>query len=171
MERLQVSEKPIIYPTKPWETWAVFAYNSVIKVSETEYRMYYDAIELGTGVPPGFSSPPVSSPSSSSSSPSSPLPTGATVTVSSSKREKTQVDDDAPKRYICLATSSDGINWDKPSLGVYQYKGSGDNNIIMEDSGASAFYDKNPDVPENERWKVNMHTLYVREIFLRLHSY
>ena len=43
----------IISPTEPWESWAVFAYNSVVAGDgERPHRMYYDCIE-GTGVPPG----------------------------------------------------------------------------------------------------------------------
>lgn len=32
---------------------------------------------------------------------------------------------------MCYATSSDGINWDKPSLGVVEFEGSKDNNIVL----------------------------------------
>ena len=44
----------VLEPTEPWETWAVFAYNSVVHVGPGENRMYYDCIE-GSGVPPGMS--------------------------------------------------------------------------------------------------------------------
>jgi len=53
--RLQPPQKRsrIISPTEPWESWAVFAYNSVVAGNGTRpHRMYYDCIE-GTGVPPG----------------------------------------------------------------------------------------------------------------------
>lgn len=36
------------------------------------------------------------------------------------------------RRYICYATSSDGINWDKPALGRIEFDGSKDNNIVVE---------------------------------------
>ena len=46
----------VIIPDKPWETWAVFAYNHVMEVPVgtvgDRYRLYYDCIE-GAGVPPG----------------------------------------------------------------------------------------------------------------------
>ena len=42
----------VLEPTEPWESWAVFAYNSVVHVGPGENRMYYDCIE-GSGVPPG----------------------------------------------------------------------------------------------------------------------
>ena len=38
---------------EPWESWAVFAYNSVVAGDRAQpHRLYYDCIE-GTGVPPG----------------------------------------------------------------------------------------------------------------------
>ncbi|MBN2457006.1 MAG: hypothetical protein JXB29_10825 [Sedimentisphaerales bacterium] len=33
--------------------------------------------------------------------------------------------------HMCYATSKDGIEWEKPSLGVVEYKGSKDNNIVL----------------------------------------
>lgn len=32
--------------------------------------------------------------------------------------------------YMCYATSKDGLTWEKPNLGLYEYEGSKDNNII-----------------------------------------
>lgn len=32
---------------------------------------------------------------------------------------------------VCYATSEDGIHWDKPSLGLIDYRGSKDNNIVL----------------------------------------
>ena len=34
----------VIEPTEPWESWAVFAYNSVVHVGPGEYRLYYDCV-------------------------------------------------------------------------------------------------------------------------------
>jgi hypothetical protein len=33
--------------------------------------------------------------------------------------------------YFCYARSKDGVHWEKPSLGIYSYKGNTDNNILM----------------------------------------
>jgi len=33
--------------------------------------------------------------------------------------------------YFCYARSKDGVHWEKPSLGIYSYMGSTDNNILM----------------------------------------
>lgn len=53
--------------------------------------------------------------------------------------------------YMCLAISNDGIKWDKPSLGIYDFKGSKNNNILygdpnaVETSETVMFLDKNPE--------------------------
>ena len=60
-------------------------------------------------------------------------------------------------RHTCYATSTDGVNWEKPTVGLYDYAGiSGDskqNNIIPVEDGALLFlaplYD--PDDPDPER--------------------
>ncbi len=42
---------------------------------------------------------------------------------------------------ICYATSKDGLKWEKPSLGIYEHKGSRDNNIVLsgEQAGGRVF--------------------------------
>ncbi|GMV98206.1 MAG: hypothetical protein HRF43_17490 [Phycisphaerae bacterium] len=61
---------------------------------------------------------------------------------------------------ICLATSSDGIHWDKPDLGLVEYQGSRQNNIVIGhgaagltigQDGGMAFVD--PNAPPEERLK------------------
>lgn len=34
--------------------------------------------------------------------------------------------------YVLHATSKDGVNWDRPNLGIYDYNGSTDNNILLD---------------------------------------
>ena len=49
-------ERRVLWPTEPWESWAVFAYNHVVAGDEASgrlHRLYYDCIE-GAGVPPGL---------------------------------------------------------------------------------------------------------------------
>ncbi|MBU7004954.1 MAG: hypothetical protein HXS50_05265, partial [Theionarchaea archaeon] len=36
------------------------------------------------------------------------------------------------RAFLCYGESEDGINWGRPSLGIYEYEGSKDNNIVME---------------------------------------
>jgi len=65
--------------------------------------------------------------------------------------------------YCCYAESKDGIHWNKPKLGLYEFEGSKDNNITMAsgkvgnlnvDAGHPAvFKDENPDAPADARYK------------------
>ncbi len=69
------------------------------------------------------------------------------------------------EKYICYAESTDGEHWIRPSLGIVEFAGSKDNNIIMnldmlrefEFTGfdnMSVFYDENPACPEDEKYKM-----------------
>ncbi len=57
----------------------------------------------------------------------------------------------------CYAESDDGIHWTKPKLGIYEFNGSTDNNIILMNDEAthnfSPCYDTNPDCPPEQRYK------------------
>lgn len=61
------------------------------------------------------------------------------------------------KRVECYAESTDGIHWTRPSLGLYEFGGSTDNNILygteLADTNLAPFKDPNPNVPEAERYK------------------
>ena len=61
---------------------------------------------------------------------------------------------------VCYAESTDGLHWVKPSLGLFEYWGSKDTNIILtrEFHGAPidnfmVFKDSSPACPEDERYK------------------
>ena len=56
----------------------------------------------------------------------------------------------------CLIESRDGIEWSRPSLGLVEFEGSRDNNIVWtEDVGCcfAPFKDGNPDAPPDELYK------------------
>ncbi|PYV16657.1 MAG: hypothetical protein DMG07_07415 [Acidobacteria bacterium] len=56
----------------------------------------------------------------------------------------------------CYAESRDGITWTRPSLGLFEFKGSKDNNIVWNGPGAhnlGPFRDENPAAPPDERYK------------------
>lgn len=57
----------------------------------------------------------------------------------------------------CYAQSADGINWTRPSLGIYEVQGSKDNNVILARSPAchnfSPFMDTRSDVEPAQRYK------------------
>ena len=65
--------------------------------------------------------------------------------------------------YCCYAESDDGIHWRKPSLGLHDFQGSKENNIVMVggtgglvnvDPGHPAvFKDDNPAAPSSARYK------------------
>ena len=59
--------------------------------------------------------------------------------------------------FTCYAESPDGINWTKPSLGLIDFQGSRQNNIILAENEATAnfspFFDTNPSAPASERYK------------------
>jgi len=38
--------------------------------------------------------------------------------------------------FICYARSSDGVHWEKPALGLVEYQGSKDNNIVLRHQGS-----------------------------------
>ena len=68
---------------------------------------------------------------------------------------------DLSREYTCMAQSKDGINWVRPPLGLFEFNGSKDNNIIWtgekkaywESHNFSPFKDANPDAPPSERYK------------------
>jgi hypothetical protein len=58
----------------------------------------------------------------------------------------------------CCAESDDGIQWTKPNLGIFQFEGSTDNNIVLKGEtpashNFSPFVDTNPATPPSERFK------------------
>ncbi len=66
------------------------------------------------------------------------------------------------EQVYCLATSRDGIHWERPSLGLVEFGGSKDNNILLSEKDKalgyichnfSPFLDANPDVSNSERYK------------------
>lgn len=61
---------------------------------------------------------------------------------------------------VCYAESRDGLNWVKPDLGLVEYNGSVQNNIVLDVchfgyawDNFMVFRDDNPKCPENERYK------------------
>ena len=63
---------------------------------------------------------------------------------------------DRPDVY-CVAESSDGIHFERPNLGLHEYEGSTDNNIILTESPFThtfaPFLDARPDVEHEHRFK------------------
>ena len=56
------------------------------------------------------------------------------------------------ERYICYAQSADGIHWEKPSLGIYDTKGSRDNNICFIGIYTPVIYHDKTATDSNKRY-------------------
>ncbi len=59
---------------------------------------------------------------------------------------------------VCYAESRDGIHWNKPNLGIVEWDGSADNNILLDGrnhryDNFRVFRDENPACPPQERYK------------------
>lgn len=57
---------------------------------------------------------------------------------------------------VCYAESEDGIHWKKPALGIVEFNGSKENNIVWRGEGTHnfvPFLDTRPGVPAGERYK------------------
>lgn len=62
----------------------------------------------------------------------------------------------AHREVTCYAESKDGVHWNKPNLGLFEFDGSKDNNIVWDGIGThcfTAFKDKNPDCAADARYK------------------
>ncbi len=68
-------------------------------------------------------------------------------------------------KFICYAQSDDGQSWTRPNLGIVEFGGSRDNNIIFDMEmfkkhdfknfdNFSVFYDDNPACPKEEKYKM-----------------
>lgn len=70
----------------------------------------------------------------------------------------------SPWESLCVAESRDGIHWTRPKLGIVEFNGSKQNNLILNEEMVSeiggspahtaVLKDSNPDCPESERYKI-----------------
>jgi len=57
---------------------------------------------------------------------------------------------------VCYAESRDGVHWTKPELGLVEFAGSKENNIVWDGVGShdfTPFVDANPDCPADAKYK------------------
>ncbi len=62
----------------------------------------------------------------------------------------------AHREVTCYAESKDGIQWTKPSLGLFEFEGSKDNNIVWDGPGThcfAPFKDDNPACADDAKYK------------------
>lgn len=59
---------------------------------------------------------------------------------------------------VCYAESKDGIHWERPNLGICEFRGSRDNNIIMTRiyDNITVMKDENPNCPPERKYKAIM---------------
>lgn len=66
--------------------------------------------------------------------------------------------DGSPIEVTCVAESTDGIRWTKPSLGIYEVMGTTDNNVVLAEAAPfshnfAPLLDDRPGVPEDQKYK------------------
>jgi hypothetical protein len=99
------ADNPVLLPDRPWEHRRV-CYGSVYYIQqEREFRCWYLALNIYDSRP-GFRG----------YRPEHHVPLHESA-------------------FICYAESDDGIHWRKPNLGVHEYRGSRDNNIVLTHRG------------------------------------
>ena len=54
--------------------------------------------------------------------------------------------------WFCAFESADGLNWERPVLGIVEWQGRRDTNLLS-DSGGTVFVDPSPSAPPEERYK------------------
>ena len=72
--------------------------------------------------------------------------------------------------YHCYAESSDGLNWERKNLNMFELEGSRENNIISARNTVwhgpmYVFYDENPDCPKDEKYKMIASAIKKNELF------
>ena len=72
---------------------------------------------------------------------------------------------DQPNKHVAYAESDDAHHWVRPNLGIVEFKGSKENNLILNREmlkafdftsfdNMSVFYDENPNCPPDEKYKM-----------------
>jgi hypothetical protein len=54
---------------------------------------------------------------------------------------------------VCYCESTDGMKWDRPNLGLVEFEGSRDNNIVLSERGNHTVF-LDPSAPAGERFKM-----------------
>ena len=72
--------------------------------------------------------------------------------------------------YHCYAESQDGVNWKRVNLGMFEFEGSTDNNIMSARNSVwhgpmFVFYDENPDCPADEKFRMVASAIKANELF------
>ncbi len=65
-----------------------------------------------------------------------------------------KIDSSATESLLCYAESDDGIHWRKPNLGLYEWRGSKANNILLQAGIETSTVFVDPKAPDHERYKL-----------------
>jgi len=120
-------DNPLFAEDRPWETRIDNLYGNVIYDEQSKlYKCWYSPFLFARQA------------------------TGMTL----EQRERKYVLGDDREMGVCYATSKDGLKWDKPVLGLEEYGGSKENNLVLRDRhGTGVFKDLRDPDPER-RYKM-----------------
>ena len=113
---VKVDDNPVLRPERPWEGNFMRPAKVIFDPADQVFRMWYSSATITVRLENG-----------------KPVPGGAAGLVLDQRGD-----------VMCLATSEDGIHWERPSLGLVEFDGSTDNNILPRKEGlpaAPAFQD------------------------------
>ena len=113
---VKVDDNPILRPERPWEGNFMRPAKVIFDPIDQIFKMWYSSSTVTVRLENG-----------------KPVPGGAAG-----------FELDSRGNVMCLATSKDGVHWERPSLGLVEFDGSTDNNILPEKEGlptAPAFQD------------------------------
>lgn len=113
----KVQHNPVIRPDRPWEGNSL--HYGCVFYDETQglFRMWYTASTLRPSKTVRLFTQP-----------------DAALTAAPLEQEKP----DTTEPIVCYATSTDGYNWEKPSLGLVEFDGSRENNILKPENWMQA---------------------------------
>ncbi len=126
--------EPVLIADEPWEVAGLVGDSNVTVMNDDgRYRMWYVVHD--------------------------PRPNPAPSDVGYREQELADLDEKmrndllAQSRYmLCYAESNDGLHWDKPALGIIEFNGSRDNNMLLAGRlGGTVF--KDPTAPPDQRYK------------------
>ncbi len=101
---IKVDDNPILRPERPWEGNFMRPNTVIFDPIDQIFKMWYSSSTTTVRLENG-----------------KPVPGGASGLLWDIRGE-----------VFCLATSEDGIHWERPSLGLVEFDGSTDNNILPE---------------------------------------
>ena len=106
-QAIKVDANPVLRPERPWEGNTMTPIKAFFDHKDQVFKMWYTSLTSSVQLENG-----------------KPVSGGAAG-----------LHLDLGGRVTCLATSDDGVRWERPSLGLVEFEGSKDNNILPEREG------------------------------------